>query len=478
MGWGAEVGGEVMLARVACLLLSLSVREPQFAPPDQAVVALVGGTVIDGNGGAPIPDAVVLIQGQRITKVGPAAVIPVPVNATRIDVRGKYLIPGFIDMNLHVTPYGSPDSDPDEVVANALQAARQLLEHGVTTARDTYGFLQPLLATRDSLRKYPGSGARLLFSGNIIGWGDKTTYSNLGPFAAAADRVATPTDSAHSRLTVPKIDIVQDMGENLIGVEARTLRPIIAKYLDKGVDFIKIGVTTHVSMPPVFILFSPRSLSVMVEEAHRRGKAVDVHAVSSEGVRMAIQAGVDVVQHPESIGGYPVSDELAELFAKRGVTCAIMSAHFTGPNWKIRRAGEETQTRERTNAQRLIKRGCRVAVASDDYLFNSEPIEVTVSPGSVAAPDTIKKTSMRPHTFGPATLRAIEGLVELGMSPTEALKAATRNGAIAAGLQQYGTIAPGKQADVLVLSENPLEDIRNIRKLEMVIKGGRVAVRK
>ncbi len=121
-----------------------------------AVVAITGGTLIDGNGGAPVPDAVVMVTGNRITAVGPRAANPIPAGATIIDARGKFLMPGLVDTNVHLSLYGGT-GERYETLAKyrqrqqeiVLEAAQLQLKHGVTTVRDSYGLLTPLVAVRN-----------------------------------------------------------------------------------------------------------------------------------------------------------------------------------------------------------------------------------------------------------------------------------------------------------------------------------------
>jgi imidazolonepropionase-like amidohydrolase len=448
-------------------------------PPTAApITAFVGGTVIDGNGGAPISDATVLVSRGKIVRVGPSSSVKVPHGARTISVAGKYLIPGLIDVNVHLTSYSAPNDDSAQLEKDIVRAAQGFLARGVTTVRDSYGFLGPLLAAKASLRT-ARNGARLLVAGNILGWGDLTSYSMLGQYAGKVGGTTAPADSSGAGAVSSKLDLVQGMGENLIGMDATSLRPLLGAYIDKGVDFVKIGVTTHVAMPPVFLLFSPRALETMVRVAHQRGRKVDAHAVSSEGLRMAALAGVDVVQHPEILAGYPMSDSLAALLTRRGVICAIVAANYTGPNWESRRAGAATQRRERDNAKKLIEHGCTVAVASDDYPSNIDhwtkdpfaALDLKLEGDSLLA-------ARRAHEWGKATIASIEGLVELGMTPSSAITAATKHGAMAAGaLKSYGTITEGKRADIVVLDANPLQDIHNITKVSIIVRDGRVMQR-
>jgi imidazolonepropionase-like amidohydrolase len=201
---------------------AVTAASAQSSPASPAVsdpvIALVGGTVIDGNGGAPVPDQTVIITGDRITQLGPRATTAIPQGAWQLDVHGKYLTPGLIDANVHASHYiGAPDSlDADglaEQVEFTLRAAKEFLTYGVTTVRDTYGLLRPLLVARDSLRQGSATGARLLVAGPILG-----------------------LDGAFPEIRSKEIS--QGMGRNLLGLEVDSLRGVVSHYLDRGVDLL------------------------------------------------------------------------------------------------------------------------------------------------------------------------------------------------------------------------------------------------
>ena len=278
------------------------------------------------------------------------------------------------------------------------------------------------------------------------------------------------------------------------------LRVAINDYLDKGVDFVKYGGSSHWSYPTM-IGFSPEAQRVIVEETHRRGLVAETHATNPESLRLAVEAGIDLIQHPESLAGRPYSEALLGQIRDRGVICAMIVNKITGEAWeqhladvaaaekrlagagnaeewgRLRRPVPREKTSfelrrdwnalghgnamRRQNAKSLIDAGCIVTLGTDnfpaaDIQFLREPKPIWQEPGI-------------------GTLMAIEGLVELGMTPSEAIVAGTRNGALAArALDDFGTIEVGKFADLVLLDASPLEDIHNIRRQAMVMKEGKV----
>ncbi|MFK7829557.1 MAG: amidohydrolase family protein [Congregibacter sp.] len=445
----------------------------------QSSIAITDVTVIDGTGAAPKRNLTVLVRDGQIAEI--SAGMDIPTDAERIDGSGKYLLPGFIDSNVHASVYGNSTRRETALkygehnAALALEFAQRQLKYGVTTVRDSYGALEPLIEVRDRINSGDALGARLLVAGNIVGWG--------GPFSMTFSLMQ------ESELTLFQAQwndhIAQGVGEELMDMGPEEVRVAINSYLNKGPDFIKYGGTSHF-LTPSLIGFSPRVQKVIVDETHKRGLMAETHSTSSEALRLSVEAGVDLIQHPEILTrDYP--DALINLIVERDVICALRSNTLTGRPWREhlktrqrveaelknappprtsaeRRAREARQNLgyaiQRRNAERLIASGCRVTIATDNYQGR--------------APEFRKTAKPEIHEAGIGSILAIEGLVELGMSEMDAIVAATRNGAIAAGmLDQIGTLEVGKEADLLLLSANPLADISNIRQLDKVIARGR-----
>ncbi len=450
------------------------------------IVAIVHATVIDGNGGLAAPNATVVVSRDRIVAVGEDRRIRVAARTHVIDATGRFLVPGFIDTNVHLSTYS-----PYEMMARyqprfrdiIIENAQSYLRHGITTVRDSYGVLQPLLAARDTIARGALPGPSIYVAGNIIGWGADGSFSLQGAESADLSVLDEQMQDA----------ITQGVGEELMNLEPDSLRVMINRYLDKGVDFVKYGGTSH-SFFPAMITFSPRAQAVIVEETHKRHRVVDTHATSPEGLRLAVLAGVDVIQHPELLDA-PMSADLTNLIVSHGVVCSMMPNQITGEAWtsylaqrrvtngsagtQVNRlgatsrvlgvqTGREQRREERThllehqreNAERLIHAGCIISVASD---------------GGGCSPAEYLRAPPPPTDDGVRTANAIEGLVELGMTPLQAIVAATRNGAIAShALTEYGTVEQGKLADLLLLDADPRVDIHNVEKVSMVMKAGQI----
>ena len=451
-------------------------------------VAIAGATLIDGNGGPAISNAVIVIRGDRISAIGARGDVSVPKGATVIDAAGRYVVPGFIDTNVRLSLYGGM-RDRYETLAKyypreneiVLEAAQIDLTYGVTTVRDSYGFLIPLTQVRDSIASGKATGARILAAGNIVGWG--------GPYSVSFS-LAPQRDTTRFQAEVDDA-MAQDAGELLADMTPDELRVAINKYLDKGPDFLKFGGTSHFDQP-TYIGFSPEAQKVMVEETHKRGRVAETHSTTIEGMRVSVLAGVDLIQHPEAITPRELPDELAKLVVEHNVVCSMLVSTMTGEAWekhlkdkaeaekKLAEAakkqplpktlyderkrahdlGIDLETR-RSNAQKLIKAGCITTVGTDSYWAAAPEFQIDPKPAG--------------QNHGIGTIMAIEGLVELGMTPMQAITAGTKNGAIAARrLNDLGTLEKGKIADLVILEADPLADIHNIRKVRSVMQGGKV----
>lgn len=470
---------------VVCLVCSFY---NQGFTQSQPMLAITNVTVIDGNGGEPASDYTLLIRNGRIDEMGKASSVRIPRNTKVIDGRGKFITPGFVDSNVHASIYGGMNR-PETIIKYEAQSEALVtefvqiqLKYGVTTIRDSFGALLPLIAVRDRINRGELTGPRMLVAGNIVGWG--------GPFSVSW-ALAKPSEINVFQEQWNDF-ITQGSGEELMDMLPDELGKAINIYLDKGPDFIKYGGTSHFDNP-VMIGFSPRAQKVIVDETHKRGKAVETHSTNLEGLRMSVEAGIDLIQHPEH-STRVLPDELIQMIKERNIICAMLSNTITGDVWEqhvqrrkvalehIRNRDEAfgagrvkttaQQGREaqdtgeyleiaRTNAKKLIDAGCLVTIGTDNY--------------QGSAPEFLRSPKPANQEPGSGSIMAIEGLVELGMTPSQAIVSVTKTGAMAArGLDDFGTIEKGKIADLVLLDANPLDNISNIRKVNTVIKDGEV----
>jgi len=497
-------------APAVALSVVISGASAAQAQAPAATTAIVGATLIDGNGGAAVPDAVVVVTGNKISMVGKRGAVTIPPSARVIDGKGKWLVPGFIDTNVHMSLYSQLESMAryeDRFTDIAIEGTQLELKFGFTSVRDSYGMLRPLKEAREKIERGDVPGARLMFAGNIVGWGGPWSLTFTG---TRQDNLSLFQEQMNDA-------VAANGGEPLMNMTPAELRVAINKYMDQGVDFVKYGGTSHAFFPAM-IGFSEAAQRALVEEVHKRGKVAETHSTSPEGLRISVEAGVDLVQHPEATDAM-IPPDLLQLMTKRNVICSMLENTITGKAWtdfqrrvkskadsitradSIRRldsakvlqngdtlktfmdstiadllrrplraktmaelAADSSNARmiyRRKNAEALIKAGCITTVSTDNY--------------RASAPEFTRVPRAENQQPGTGSIIALEGLVELGMTPAQAIVAATRNGALAMRMQdQLGTVESGKFADLLLLGGDPLADIHNVRKLALVIKNGTV----
>ena len=486
---------------IAVFGLTLAAPRVRVAQDDDACsIAIVGATIIDGTGAAALKNHTLLISGERISAVGTRREVDHSGCEREIDGRGKFVTPGFIDTNVHVAMPREPVDFAryfDRLDELAIEGAQFHLKHGVTTIRDSYGVLDPLLAARDAIRSGEVVGADILVAGNIVGWGGQFSETFRG----------RPPES-HFEEWVNE-QFTRGSGETLGWMSPDELRRAMNDYIDLDVDFVKIGVTDHNHNSPR-LMFSPRQLHAIVETVHERGLVAEVHATSPEGLIMSLDAGVDLIQHPEVIG-VPITDEILARLDEGNVICSIHGNNHAGQAWEIvleREAEEAAKEKEdkspkrpgadgkegtttlrnwsspkpteATNQKELVEANSRTFRENAEKILQTRCPLTTATDNSMGRPPEFLSdpNEWHPREPGLGTIATIESLVEMGRTPADAIVAATKNGAMALRREQeLGTIAVGKIADINVLDANPLKDISNIRQLSAVIKRGAVVDR-
>lgn len=399
--------------------------------------------LIDGRGGPPLLNAVVLIEDNRIREVG--ANLAVPADAKVIDLGGATLLPGLIDAHTHLlTNLEGPLELEDTLIFEAAAMttakrallgaamARAALEAGITTARDLGNSgLNGDVALRDAIR---------------AGW-------VVGPRLLAATRALSPLGGQYGPGLSPAAQrVIDDEYAVVSGVEEA--RRAVRQAIYDGADCIKVIVDV-----------GPRRLDVaelkaIVEEAHRVGRKVAAHAVTDPAIRWAVEAGVDSVEH-----GYRASDETLKLMAQRRVflvpTDWPMELAMKAGSPLLQRTPEteaeakgafaESSAKTRQRLLHAHRMGVRIAFGSDDYY------EV---PGM---------------SRGRASLFVLRSYAAAGLPPMEVIRSVTANAAELLGLEKMvGTIEAGKFADLVAVAGNPLEDLRLLEQVEFVMKGGKV----
>jgi imidazolonepropionase-like amidohydrolase len=432
------------------------------------VTVIAAGTVIDGTGREPLTDATIVIEGSRLAEIGPRGTVTVPAGARTIDARGKFIVPGLMDANVHLVLGSSiefivrHEGRYDQLIEEAAQVT---LSNGLTTVFDSWGPLQPLLDVRDRINRREVPGSRMFAAGNIIGFS--------GPFGRDFNGDAEGTAT---KALVSRINRIweENTGPDLLWMTPDQVRFEVRKYATRGMDFLKYGASGH--RLTNLIQFSPETQRAIVEEGHRAGKIVQTHTTSVDSLRQGLEAGVDMMQHAASTGPVPIPDSVIRLALDRKAYLAVQPRTKRRLEIELKRAEEAsphsiTRFNERVrheNQERLIKAGVPLLLATDAGMMD---------PDAVADLSPELRTD-RLTELGEGHFLWFRAMVEKGMTPMQAILAATRNVAAAYRvLDRLGTLERGKQADLLVLEANPLTNVENLRRIEMVIKDGHVVDR-
>jgi imidazolonepropionase-like amidohydrolase len=436
------------LASVSLLLALGPLTACRRSPPDG--VALVGATLFDGSGGPVLPNAVVVVRRGRIESVGTRAGFALPAKTREVDVSGRWIIPGLIDAHAHVEPWALP----------------RYLAWGVTTVRDVHGALDSVLHLRGRVNLGAVAGPRIYSAGAMID-GLPTTY----PDAIGAN---SPRDArkAVDRLVNAGVDLIKvytRVDPTLLRAildEARTFNLRVAGHLGltDAVTAAKegIGSIEHLSGVPEASMADASSLYA----AHYRGFFPGWTAFerSWAGLDSAALAGVAKELADRKVTLVPTL-VLHETFSRLddpavlGDTMLRAVPELAQARWNVsdmvRRAGWTDQDYPAFRAGR----------PKQDLFLRL----FATAGGRIATGTDASNQLLIP---GYSEHRELELLVGAGFSPRDALLAATRNGALLLGVDSLGLLAPGKVADLVILTRDPLKDIRHTLAIDRVMSRG------
>jgi imidazolonepropionase-like amidohydrolase len=392
---------------------------PAAAPPSAApapaptpVLVLARARVLDPVRGARPGLAQVVVRGRLIERIDSAGAAA-PAGARVVDVGGRWVLPGLIDAHTHIA---------------TLAAARRALASGVTTVRSAGTPAFQDVALRDLVRAGALAGPDVVAAGVFVTPDLGETLLADARLAPLAGGVRTPAE----------------------------LRAVVRVNLARGVDVIKTRGTERAGLPdtdPRKQTYTEAQLRAVVEEAATRGVPVEVHAHGDEGARAAVLAGARSIEH-----GTYLSDSTLRLMRARGTwlvptystvqDLTTPGGDYDDPVLELR--GRHMLPRLGETVRRARALGVRVATGADtDY-----------GPGS---------TTRIAHE--------VEAFVRLGYPPAEALRAATSDAAALLGVDgRTGRLEPGREADLIVVESNPLDDVRALQDVLLVVSNGRVAV--
>jgi imidazolonepropionase-like amidohydrolase len=415
-------------------------------------LALVGGMLLTGYEVPPIHHAAVIIEGNKIVAAGPSSEVKVPPDATVVDTSGRTMLPGLIETHGHLVVLGHGAYETwfpwiaahggDTMLNKVMEiSARQLLMAGVTTTVDLGAPLKPILSIRDRINKGDIVGTRVLAS---------------GPWLSRGAGGAMQEGFGGVNITSPE--------------EAGRKVDELAK---AGVDHIKAhaGLTLE-------------DYKAIVAAAHRNRIRVYSHVYAERDVRNALEAGVDVLQHVGSAGtAPPYSKELITDIVNAGRPVVVTAAHRAWIYEDTAAFPERLQDPELKKAfgpeiyaevQSSLKNWWSLAYfqrTDREMLFRERGVKQFIESGAVMGMGTDSGTPMNFHSE--ALWREIKVHVDMGMSPSRAIAAATRVNAQAVGKgRELGSIEPGKIADIIVVNGNPNFDITALSHVEIVVKDG------
>jgi imidazolonepropionase-like amidohydrolase len=397
-----------------------------LADPDPAsgITVLANARLFDGTG-APVREGVsVVVEDGYIESIG----ADVPGGARIIDLQGRLLMPGLIDCHTHLTIGAEPELAEGEealrpgVVGHIVAAVlRDALRMGITTVREVGAHGDTVFEVRQAARYGSFRIPRVLISGRLVS--------------------ATSPQGSHFR----------DMYREADGPDE--MRKAAREQIRRGADFVKIMTTGARSVEwenPGPAQMTREEVAAVVDEVHRLGYRVAAHCEGLEGTRLAIEEGVDTIEHGFYLHQEP--ELLAQLAARRGVLVPTLTflhdvAEHKADQW----------------SDHLVERGAYNVEEAHRTLAAAIEAGVPIAMGYDSSPERLAASEL--------------GLmVEAGMSPAEALVAATSTGAYALGLDYLiGTVEPAKLADLLVVDGDPLDDISVLLdpdRIHLVLQGG------
>lgn len=415
---------------VGFLLLVCPLALGQSTPPPDHWIAVHAGHLFDGSDKL-AANQVILIKGDRIVQVGSEKNVPAPADAEVIDLTHATVLPGLIDAHTHVFGNG-PDFDEQILrdsyqyrTLTALANAQKDLMVGFTTLRDlkTLGAMYSDVDLRNAIDRGIVNGPRM----QVATRGIQTT----GGFVMRGYSPEVPLPSALQVVDSPWA------GREAVRDQVAHDADLIKVYAAYDFHFTSDGKLVS---PPTF---TAEEINAIVDEAHKKGRKVSCHAFGGEGLRNCLNAGVESIEH-----GVQLEDADIKLMVQKGIYLVPTLYHY------------------QLDRERDMKKysGHSVADVSEPSFRKALAAGVKVAFGS----------GVGPFSHGTQT-KEFEYLVKFGMTPPQAIRAATSEAAQLMGWQdRVGSVEPGKFADLVAVAGDPIADITELERVKFVMKGGQV----